>query len=192
VNNAGIQAWDDSQIVYPMRFAASLTEIRPWPIDDGLDLSILKNHTRAGRFQNLSMAAARISWVAPAAGHTGTVHFADYASLPAKKIWSWERMPMELVGAKLSDNNSAYLEVQAGLFRNQETYARSSSRGRLCSSVNSGCRSATSAESRANLAGVASLVRRGTSMVAGFNANQGFPRHQFLFPAAIKLISANT
>ena len=34
-NNAGIQVWDDSQIVYPMRFAAShgFTEIRPWPID---------------------------------------------------------------------------------------------------------------------------------------------------------------
>ena len=47
-NNAGIQAWDDSQIVYPMRFAAShgFTEVRPWPIDDGLDLSVLRNHTR--------------------------------------------------------------------------------------------------------------------------------------------------
>ena len=27
------------------------------------------------------------------------------------------------IGTTLSDNNSAYVEIQAGLFRNQETYA---------------------------------------------------------------------
>src|SRR5213079_2018997 len=55
--------------------------------------------------------------------NTGTVHFADYSELPAKKIWSWG---VDADGldwrAALSDNNSAYIEVQAGLFRDQETY----------------------------------------------------------------------
>jgi len=48
-NNAGIEAWDDSQIVYPMRFAAThgFTEIHPWPVDqDGIDYSILANHRK--------------------------------------------------------------------------------------------------------------------------------------------------
>ena len=43
---------------------------------------------------------------------------------PAKKIWSWGVDPDGLDWRKaLSDNNSAYVEIQAGLFRNQETYA---------------------------------------------------------------------
>src|SRR5207245_10990133 len=56
--------------------------------------------------------------------NTGTAHFADYAELPAKKIWSWG-VDAEGLGWReaLSDNNSAYVELQAGLFRNQETYA---------------------------------------------------------------------
>ena len=56
--------------------------------------------------------------------NSGTVHFADYTELPAKKIWSWG---VDADGldwrTALSDNNSAYVEVQAGLFLNQETYA---------------------------------------------------------------------
>ena len=55
---------------------------------------------------------------------TGTVHYAEYSELPAKKIWSWGS-DVEGRGWRkaLSDNDSAYVEVQAGLFRNQETYA---------------------------------------------------------------------
>ena len=56
--------------------------------------------------------------------NSGTVHFADYSQLPAKKIWSWGTDADGLDWRKtLSDNDSAYVEIQAGLFRNQETYA---------------------------------------------------------------------
>src|SRR5258708_10606586 len=54
----------------------------------------------------------------------GVVHFANYDEVPAKKIWSWG---VDADGKDwrkaLSDNDSAYVEVQGGLFRNQETYA---------------------------------------------------------------------
>ena len=44
--------------------------------------------------------------------------------MPAKKIWSWGVDAEGLGVAQCSlDNNSAYVEIQAGLFRNQETYA---------------------------------------------------------------------
>ena len=46
-NNAGVRVSDDSQIVYPMRFAAShgFTEVVRWPVDeDGHDLSVIHNH----------------------------------------------------------------------------------------------------------------------------------------------------
>ncbi len=41
-----------------------------------------------------------------------------------KKIWSFGVDPDGLDWRRaLSDNNSGYVEIQAGLFRNQETYA---------------------------------------------------------------------
>ena len=44
--------------------------------------------------------------------------------MPSKKIWSWGWDDEGQDWRKaLSDDESAYLEVQAGLFRNQETYA---------------------------------------------------------------------
>ena len=55
---------------------------------------------------------------------TGMVHVADHHDMPGKKIWSWgwDDEGKDWRRA-LSDDQSAYLEVQAGLFRNQETYA---------------------------------------------------------------------
>src|SRR5580700_7662892 len=46
-NNAAARVSDDSQIVYPMRFAAShgFTNVVRWPVDeDGHDLSVIRNH----------------------------------------------------------------------------------------------------------------------------------------------------
>lgn len=178
-NNAGIQAWDDSQIVYPMQFAAShgFTEIRPWPIDDGLDLSILRNHTRGPVSEFVHGSRENFMGVWNPKTNTGTVHFADYAALPAKKIWSWGADADGLDWRKaLSDNNSSYLEVQAGLFRNQETYAFLEPRQTLEFSEYWMPVREIGGISRANLAGVASLVRRGNSLIAGFNANQAIPQ----------------
>ena len=47
---------------------------------------------------------------------TGIVHYAEYEELPGKKIWSWGSDPDGIDWRKtLSDNNSAYMEVQGGL-----------------------------------------------------------------------------
>ena len=160
-NNAGVEAWDDSRIVYPMRFAAThgFTEIHPWPVDqDGVDYSLFAIIPR-GRFPCLFMAAAKISWeYGIPMTNTGTVHFAEYEELPAKKIWSWGVDADGLDWRKaLSDNDSAYLEVQAGLFRNQETYAFLEPRQMLQFSEYWMPVREIGGISRANLAGVASL-----------------------------------
>ncbi len=126
-NNAGVQVWDDSRIQYPMRFAAShgFREVQPWPVEaDGNDLSIIKNHTKGPVSLFVHGSREPFMGVWNPRTNTGTVHFADFAQLPAKKIWSWGSDADGLDWRKaLSDNNSAYVEVQAGLFRNQETYA---------------------------------------------------------------------
>jgi tetratricopeptide (TPR) repeat protein len=126
-NNASVQVWDDSQIEYPMRFVAShgFTEVRRWPIGpDGVDLSVIKNQQSGPVSYFVHGSREPFMGIWNPKTQTGTVHYAEYSDLPAKKIWSWGADADGLGWRKaLSDNDSAYDEIQAGLFRNQETYA---------------------------------------------------------------------
>ncbi|HEY7353257.1 MAG TPA: DUF5107 domain-containing protein [Terriglobales bacterium] len=178
-NNAGIQVWDDSHIQYPMRFAAShgFRDVQPWPIDsDGTDLSIIRNHTKGPI--SLFVHGSREPFMGVWNPHTntGTVHYADYAQLPAKKIWSWGVDADGLDWRKaLSDNNSAYVEVQAGLFRNQETYSFLEPRQTISFSEYWMPVRDIGGISRANLAGVVHLSRRDSALIAGLNVNHSLP-----------------
>jgi tetratricopeptide (TPR) repeat protein len=108
--------------------------------------------------------------------NTGVVHYADYAQLPAKKIWSWGSDPDGLDWRKaLSDNDSAYVEVQAGLFRNQETYAFLEPRQTIRFSEYWMPAREIGGISRANLAGVVHLSRQGNALMAALNVNQAVP-----------------
>jgi tetratricopeptide (TPR) repeat protein len=175
-NNAGIQVWDDSLIQYPMRFTAShgFRDIQPWPLEaDGTDLSVLKNHTKGP--VSLFAYGTREPFMGVWNPHTntGTVHYADYAQLPARKIWSWGSDAEGLDWRKaLSDNDSAYVEVQAGLFRNQETYAFLEPRQTISFSEFWMPVREIGGISRANLAGVVRLSRRENAFVAALNLNQ--------------------
>jgi tetratricopeptide (TPR) repeat protein len=178
-NNAAVEVWDDSRIEYPMRFAAShgFTEVQPWPVDsDGADLSIVGNQTKGP--VSLFVHGSREPFMGIWNPHTntGTVHFADYAQLPGKKIWSWG---VDADGLdwrhQLSDDNSAYAEVQAGPFRNQETYAFLEPRQTIRFSEFWMPVREIGGVSRANLAGVVVLERKANTLVVGFNANQPIP-----------------
>ena len=175
-NNAGVQVWDDSHIEYPMRFAAShgFREVQPWPVEaDGTDLSIIENQTKGP--VSLFVHGSREPFMGVWNSHTntGTVHYADYAQLPAKKIWSWGVDADGLDWRKaLSDNDSAYVEVQAGLFRNQETYAFLEPRQTISFSEFWMPVRELGGISRANLAGVVNLSRRGNALDVGLNVNE--------------------
>src|SRR4051794_21447540 len=188
-NNAGVEAWDDSKIEYPMRFAAThgFTEVHPWPIDDdGVDYSILGNHKNGPVSMFTYGSREDFMGVWNPHTNTGTVHYAPYADLPAKKIWSWGVDADGLDWRKaLSDNNSGYLEVQAGLFRNQETYAFLQPRQVIRFSEYWMPVRQIGGISRANLAGVANLSRKGNTLVAGFNANRPIPQ------ATVTLLNGN-
>jgi tetratricopeptide (TPR) repeat protein len=178
-NNAAVEVWDDSRIEYPMRFAAShgFTEVQPWPVDsDGTDLSIVGNQTKGP--VSLFVHGSREPFMGIWNPHTntGTVHFADYAQLPGKKIWSWGVDADGLDWRRqLSDDNSAYAEVQAGPFRNQETYAFLEPRQTIRFSEFWMPVRELGGISRANLAGVVALERKANTLVVGFNANQPIP-----------------
>jgi tetratricopeptide (TPR) repeat protein len=179
-NNAGVEAWDDSRIAYPMQFAAThgFTEIHTWPVDqDGVDYSLLRNHTKGPVSMFVHGSREPFMGVWNPHTNTGTVHFAEYEALPAKKIWSWGVDADGLDWRKaLSDNESGYVEVQAGLFRNQETYAFLEPRQVLHFSEYWMPVREIGGISRANLAGVASLTRKTGNLSVGFNANQAIPQ----------------
>jgi tetratricopeptide (TPR) repeat protein len=175
-NNAGVEVWDDSHIEYPMRFAAShgFREVQPWPVEaDGTDLSVIHNQTKGP--VSLFVHGSREPFMGVWNPHTdtGTVHYADYAQLPAKKVWSWGVDADGLDWRKaLSDNNSAYVEVQAGLFRNQETYAFLEPRETISFSEFWMPVRAIGGISRANLAAAVNLSRKGNAVVVGLNVNE--------------------
>jgi tetratricopeptide (TPR) repeat protein len=175
-SNAGVQVWDDSHIQYPMRFAAAhgFAEVQRWPVDaQGKDLSIIRNQTDGP--VSLFVHGSREDFMGVWNPHTktGTVHFAQYSELPAKKIWSWGVDADGLDWRKaLSDNDSAYVELQGGLFRNQETYAFLEPRQSVVFTEYWMPVRDIDGVSRANLAGVVHLQRNGGFLNIAFNANR--------------------
>ncbi|HEY8714386.1 MAG TPA: DUF5107 domain-containing protein, partial [Candidatus Acidoferrum sp.] len=178
-NNAAVQAWDDSRIEYPMRFAAAhgFAEVQTWPVNtEGKDLSIIRNQTDGPVSWFAYGSRENFMGVWHPQTNTGTVHFAEYAQVPAKKIWSWgvDADGLDWRNA-LSDNNSAYVEIQAGLFRNQETYAFLEPRQTLDFTEYWMPAREVAGISRGNLAGVVHLERKGGKLVAALNVNRKIP-----------------
>jgi tetratricopeptide (TPR) repeat protein len=124
---ASVRADADSRILYPMEFTAAhhFADVDTWPVDaTGTDLSRPGSHL-AGFVSRFSHGSREpFMGVYRPATESGVVHVADHQDMPGKKIWSWgwDDEGRDWRRA-LSDDESAYLEVQAGLFRNQETYA---------------------------------------------------------------------
>ncbi|MFI5184602.1 MAG: DUF5107 domain-containing protein, partial [Vicinamibacteria bacterium] len=125
--NAAVEAWDDSKLVYPMAFTAShgFTQVDTWPIaSDGVDLSRPGNHLKGPVSLFSHGTHEPFMGVYHPRTEAGVVHWADPGELPAKKVWSWGADADGRDWRKaLSDNDSAEVEIQGGLFRNQETYA---------------------------------------------------------------------
>jgi tetratricopeptide (TPR) repeat protein len=127
-SNAALRVWDDSRIEYPMRFTAShgFREVDTWPVSRaGVDLSVVGNHLYGpvSLFSHGSREA--FMGVYHPKTRAGAVHYSSPEDAPTKKIWSWGKDADALDWRKaLSDDESAYVEVQAGLFRNQETYGQ--------------------------------------------------------------------
>jgi tetratricopeptide (TPR) repeat protein len=124
---ASVRAEGDSHILYPMEFSAShhFADVDTWPVDaSGADLSYPRNHLAGFVSRFVHGSREPFMGVYHPATDTGMVHVADHHDMPGKKIWSWgwDDEGRDWRRA-LSDDESAYLEVQAGLFRNQETYA---------------------------------------------------------------------
>ena len=124
--NAGVQVWDDSRLYYPQEFSVThgFVDLDTWPVDrTGTDLSVVGNH-KFGPVSRFSFASNEpYMAVYHPKTDAGVVHYSTRTDLPSKKVFSWGSDPEGLAWREaLSDNHSAYVEIQAGLFRDQETY----------------------------------------------------------------------
>jgi tetratricopeptide (TPR) repeat protein len=196
-NNAAVEVWDDSQIQYPMRFAAShgFREVESWPIDSsGRDLSIIRNQTSGP--VSLFAHGSREPFDGIWNPHTnsGTVHYAEYDSVPGKKIWSWGADADALAWRKaLSDDDSAYVELQSGLFRNQETYAFLEPRQTIRFSEYWMPVGDLGGITRASLSGVLNLKRAAGGLIIGFSPNQPIENASIaVLDEATRVISSQT
>ncbi|HKR77651.1 MAG TPA: DUF5107 domain-containing protein [Rhodanobacter sp.] len=183
-NNAGVQVHDDSKIWYPMQFTAShgFKDIDTWPVNaKGMDLSIIGNH-KDGPVSRFTYGSREpFMGIYDPDTDAGVVHYANYADLPAKKVWTWGTNAEGLAWRRvLSDNNSAYAEVQAGLFRNQETYGFLQPEQVIHFSEYWMPVHGIGGISRANLNGVVFMDRKRDAagheaLAVAFNANRRFP-----------------
>jgi tetratricopeptide (TPR) repeat protein len=124
-NNAGIEVWNDSKIYYPTQFTIEdgAANIDTWPVNSkGKDLSLVAN--QAVVFEAFAYGSSE-PFMGVYSPHTdsGLVHWADPRVVPSKKLFSWGTDSDALDWRnRLSDNHSAYVEVQSGLFRDQTIY----------------------------------------------------------------------
>jgi Flp pilus assembly protein TadD len=178
-SNAGVQVWDDSRITYPMRFSQNhgFADIDTWPVNSrGIDVSILKNQIYGPVSRFMYGSAEPYNGIWHPHTNTGVVHYAPFKDLPGRKIWSFASDADGLDWRKtLSDNNSAYMEVQGGIFRNQETYAFLQPRQTIHFSEYWMPARDLGGFVRANLNGVLNLSRKDNALEVAFNANQAIP-----------------
>jgi tetratricopeptide (TPR) repeat protein len=177
---ASVRAEGDSHILYPMEFSAShyFADVDTWPVDSsGRDLSYPRNHVTGFVSRFVHGSREPFMGVYHPATQSGMVHVAPHHDMPGKKIWSWgwDDEGKDWRRA-LSDDQSAYLEIQAGLFRNQETYAFLEPQQRLRFRETyqpvrkiGGC-------SRANDEGVVHVRREDGTLRVGLNATRAIHR----------------
>jgi tetratricopeptide (TPR) repeat protein len=179
-NNAGVEVWNDSRVYYPMQFTVDngSPEIDTWPVNlAGKNLSLVS--TKTGDFEVFAYGSSE-----PFMGiynpHTdsGVVHWADLAAAPSKKFYSWGNDGNAAIWReRLSDNNSNYVELQSGLFRDQTTYQFLEPRQSIRFTEFWMPIRGIGSISRANLSGVVAMERtrqRGEKIAlkVGFNANR--------------------
>jgi tetratricopeptide (TPR) repeat protein len=189
-NNAGVEVWNDSRIHYPMQFTIEdgAANIDTWPVNSkGKDLSLVSN--QATTFEVFAYGSSE-SFMGVYSPHTdsGIVHWADPKTVPSKKFFSWGNDSNALDWRnRLSDNNSAYVEVQSGLFKDQTTYEFLEPRQSIRFTEFWMPVRGIGSIARANLNGVLAMERTRQkdgkiTLKVGFNANRAIPGAKIAVP----------
>jgi hypothetical protein len=174
-NNRGVQAWEDSRICYPTHFTAApgFADINSWPLNSkGADYSVIRNQQDGPVSRVIYRSRKPFLGIWNPHTNAGIVHYADHGTLPRKKVWSWGD---DAAGREwrrvLSDNDSTYVEVREGPFRDHETYAYLEPRTGMQLSNYRMPIGGIRRVARANLDGILNLDRNGKTLRAALNVN---------------------
>jgi hypothetical protein len=123
--NAGV-AFDDPKLrlVMPAKVVsthATPHEIIPWPVQiGGKDGTLVANHKDEGAWFAYGSREPFFAVYKPAS-RSGLAHFADPNDVPGKKMWLWGSQD-SWVEKELTDNFPSYVEMQGGVFQNQDIF----------------------------------------------------------------------
>jgi len=113
-----------TRFIYPMTLGTdhSAVEFFSWPIHKGKDLSWLKNYETYASIFSVDCVFDFFGAYDVDADR-GIVQVGDHHKLGGKKAWTWGNWDFGLVSQKnLSDDGSAYIEVQTGPLPTQSDY----------------------------------------------------------------------
>lgn len=124
--DAGV-AFDDpaTRLVLPAHVVSTHTtppQVVAWPVHpEGKDGTLVANHKDAGAWFAYESREPFFAIYKPAS-RSGLAHVADPKTVPGKKLWLWGTQDKS-VQRDLTENFPTYVEMQAGLFQNQNTFA---------------------------------------------------------------------
>jgi len=194
--NAGVQVWDDSRLYYPQEYSVThgWVDLDTWPVDrTGTDLSVVGNH-KFGPVSRFSFASNEpYMGVYHPKTNAGVVHYSTRTNLPSKKVFSWGSDAEGLGWRKaLSDNDSAYVEIQAGLFRDQETYGFLNPQQAIHFTELWLPVTDIGGITQANPDAVLHLARSGSSLEVAFNVTREYPRARVEILDGAKVVASET
>jgi tetratricopeptide (TPR) repeat protein len=123
-NNAEVEQDDPGmRFILPTRAVAShnSTRIESWPKNlAGVDMSVVANDNTETAWFAYDCREPFMAVYKPAQ-RSGVAHYADAAVVPGKKLYVMSPEQAKDWRQQLTDNFHLYVEIQAGLFLNQET-----------------------------------------------------------------------
>ena len=120
-------AFDDpaTRMILPARVVSTHTtpaEIVAWPVTvDGKDGSLAASHKKEGAWFAYGSREPFFAIYKPAS-RSGLAHYADPKTVTGKKLWVWGAEQDAWVKRELTENFPSYIEMQGGLFQNQNTF----------------------------------------------------------------------
>jgi tetratricopeptide (TPR) repeat protein len=101
---------------------ANPSEILAWPVnEDSKDGTVVANHKSAGAWFSYGSREPFFAVYKPNS-RSGVAHFADPHAVPGKKLWLWGTQRDAWVRSALTDSFFSYVEMQAGVFADQDTF----------------------------------------------------------------------
>jgi tetratricopeptide (TPR) repeat protein len=124
-NIADIESFADTRFIFPCYLTSDHggKDIQRWPVNAaGTDMSLVSTNTNGGaRFAYECREGFAAVYSAREA--FGTAHYADPRILTGKKVYTLgSGESVQGVWKFLNDNGSQFVELQSGLFRDQETF----------------------------------------------------------------------